>query len=107
MRKKFLAALLLSVLTGIAACSGTKTCTATGLIAGQTYLFGYEDSAGNTIIGEFWTPSSTFEVSGVDSSVDCGSIDIIRKDLPEEPPVAYLIHSECFSIDLGFDGGRI
>lgn len=87
MRKKILAALLF-VMAVIASCTGTKTCTATGLIAGQTYLFAYEDGAGNTTIGEFQATSSTFEVSGVDSSVNCGSIDIIRKDLPEEPPVA-------------------
>ncbi|HBB88675.1 MAG TPA: hypothetical protein DC047_13780 [Blastocatellia bacterium] len=87
MRKKILAALLF-VVAVIAACSGTKTCTATGLIAGQTYLYGYEDGAGNTVVGEFQATSSTFELSGVDSSVNCGSIDLLREDLPEAPPVA-------------------
>ncbi|MDQ1637206.1 MAG: hypothetical protein QOF62_545 [Pyrinomonadaceae bacterium] len=88
MRKKIVTALLLSVLTGMGACSGTKTCIATGLTNGQRYVFGYEDGSGNTVIGEFQATGSTFELTGVDSSVDCGSIDFIRKDLPEEPPIA-------------------
>jgi ABC-type glycerol-3-phosphate transport system substrate-binding protein len=88
MRKKILAALLLSVLTGIAACSGTQTCRVTGLTVGQTYKFGFEDSNGNAIVGEFKAESPTYDIPGVDSSVNCGSILIIRFDLPEEPPVA-------------------
>ena len=87
MRKKILAALLF-VMAVIAGCSGTKTCTATGLIAGQTYSFGYEDGAGNTVIGEFKATSSTFELSGVDSSVNCGSIDLLPQISPESPPIA-------------------
>lgn len=51
MRKKILAALLLSVLMDIAACSGTQTCRVSGLTPGQTYMYGYEDGAGNTTIG--------------------------------------------------------
>jgi hypothetical protein len=51
-------------------------------------VFGYEDGSGNTVIGEFQATGSTFELTGVDSSVNCGSIDFIRKDLPEEPPIA-------------------
>jgi hypothetical protein len=88
MRKKILAALLLSVLMGIAACSGTQTCRVTGLTVGQRYLFGYEDGAGNTIVGEFWAPSTTYDITGVDSSIDCGSIDVFREISPEEPPIA-------------------
>ena len=88
MRKKILTALLLSVLTGIAACSGSQTCRVTGLTVGQTYIYGYEDGAGNTIVGEFEARGTTYDIPGVDSSIDCGSIDVLREDLPEAPPVA-------------------
>ena len=88
MRKKILAALLLSVLTGIAACGGTQTCRVTGLTVGQTYKYGYEDGNGNAVIGEFRAEASTYDITGVDSSVNCGSIGIIRVELPEEPPIA-------------------
>lgn len=85
MRKKILAALLLSVLMDIAACSGTQTCRVSGLTPGQTYMYGYEDGAGNTTIGEFWAPSTTYDIPNVDSSVDCGNIDVIHV-VPEMPP---------------------
>lgn len=87
MRKKILTALLF-VVAVITACSGTKTCTATGLTVGQSYLYGYEDGAGNTVVGEFTATSSTFQLSGVDSSVNCGSIDLLPQISPESPPIA-------------------
>jgi len=88
MKNKLLVALLLLVLTDIVACTGTHTCSVSGLTVGQTYKFGYEDSNGNAIIGEFRAESTTYELTGVDSSINCGSIGIIRVDLPEEPPIA-------------------
>ncbi|MBC8031461.1 MAG: hypothetical protein H7Z16_15235 [Pyrinomonadaceae bacterium] len=88
MRTTILMALLLIVLTGIPGCSGTHTCTATGLTANQTYQYGYYDSDGNAVIGEFEATGSTFDVPGVDSSVDCASIGIIRVIIMPEYPVA-------------------
>lgn len=79
MRKSILMALLLIVLTGIPGCSGgSQTCTVTGLTPGGLYEYGYQDSDGNVITGQFRPSGSTYDITGVDSSIDCGNIGVIR-----------------------------
>lgn len=79
MRKTILMALLLMVLTSIPGCSGgTQTCTATGLSPGYLYEYGYEDSDGNVVTGKFRASGSTYDITGVDSSIDCGNIGVMR-----------------------------
>ncbi len=90
MRKKIFTTLLLIVLTGIPGCSGgTQTCLVTGLSSGYLYEYGYEDSDGNVVTGQFRPEGSTLEIPGVDASVDCGSIGVTRAriDLIAEGPV--------------------
>lgn len=83
MKKKILAALLLFVLTGISACSGgTQTCSASGLTAGRTYEYGYEDSDGNAVFGTFRAEGPTHDIPGVDSSIDCGSVGFVMLESP-------------------------
>ena len=90
MRRKIFTALLLIVLTGIPGCSGgTQTCLITGLTPDRTYEYGYEDSNGNVVTGQFRASGSTFEIPNVDNSVNCADIGVVnaRIDLIAEGPV--------------------
>ena len=75
MRKQVQVALLLFVL-GIGACTGTQTCRISGLTQGQAYWYSYVDADGNTHSGDFTAEGSTFDITGVDDSVDCSSVDV-------------------------------
>lgn len=90
MRKKIFPALLLFVLAALPGCiGGTQTCRVTGLSPGSLYRYDYEDSDGNAVVGEFRPEGTTYDIPGVDSSIDCASVDVSRAtiDLIAEGPV--------------------
>jgi hypothetical protein len=87
MKKKLLAAFIVT-LAGVAACgTGYENCTISGLTPGYIYAYSYVDEYGHRVGGDFLATETTKTIENVPTSSGCDiSLDVII--MPVQPPVA-------------------